>query len=218
MRYNVVNLSFELKHDFSILGAVAMNWVAMVVLALGMSMDAFAAALARGAVLSPNVRWMQLMRTGALFGCVEMLAPLIGFALGAMAVDLIQEWDHWVAFVLLCGLGVRMIYGGFTHDDTVESVASETTQRHIWLLVFTAIGTSIDSMIVGVSLAFLSVNILLAALVIGLATTLMATVGLWLGRKLGDKMGKWAEMLGGLVLMGIGTMVLVTHLGLFQAA
>lgn len=196
-----------------------MGFFAMVLLALGMSMDAFAAALARGAVLAKDTRFTQIMRTGAVFGLVEMCAPLAGFALGSMAADLIREWDHWVAFVLLAGLGLRMIYEGISGGDDEETAEPpESNKQGIWMLVFTAIGTSIDSMIVGVGLAFLAVNIWVSALSIGLATTVMATLGLWLGRFLGNKIGKWAEILGGLVLMGIGTVVLAEHLGLFTAA
>ncbi|XXQ68567.1 manganese efflux pump MntP family protein [Neisseriaceae bacterium B1] len=194
-----------------------MGVFAMILLALGMSMDAFAAALARGAVLPKKTHFGQILRTGSVFGLVEMCAPLVGFALGSVAADLIREWDHWVAFILLAGLGLRMIYEGVAGEDE-EVVEVPSGKQNALMLVFTAIGTSIDSMIVGVGLAFLAVNIWTSAISIGLATTIMATLGLWLGRFLGDKIGKWAEIAGGLVLIGIGAAVLIDHLGLFQAA
>lgn len=195
-----------------------MGIFAMILLALGMSMDAFAAALARGAVLPKETGFGYILRTGSVFGLVEMCAPLIGFAFGSVAADWIREWDHWIAFVLLAGLGLRMIYEGVSGDNENEVAAVSLGKQNALMLVFTAIGTSIDSMIVGVGLAFLAVNIWVSAISIGLATTIMATLGLWLGRFLGNKIGKWAEMAGGLVLIGIGTAVLIDHLGLFQAA
>lgn len=95
-------------------------------------------------------------------------------------------------------------------DENVEA-----PRRHgFWLLVTTAIATSLDAMAVGVGLAFLNVNIVVTALMIGLATTIMATTGMLLGRFLGAAIGKWAEVLGGVVLMGIGSLILVEHLGL----
>lgn len=194
-----------------------MGIFAMLVLALGMSMDAFAAALARGATLSKNSSFATLLRTGLVFGGIELMAPMLGYAFGSLAANLIHEWDHWVAFVLLVGLGIRMIYEGFVgNDEETDGQISKNTKKGIWLLIMTAIGTSIDSVIVGVSLAFINVNIWLAALLIGLATTSMATVGLWLGRFLGSKIGKWAEVGGGLVLICIGVIVLIEDLHLLS--
>lgn len=192
-----------------------MGFEIMLLLALGMSMDAFAAALARGALLAKDTSFSRILQTGAVFGLVEMCAPLVGFVFGSLAADLIKEWDHWIAFILLACLGGRMIYEGFSDEDDEVSAPLESGKQNGWILVLTAVGTSIDSVIVGVGLAFLAVNIWVSAVSIGLATTIMATLGLWLGRFLGDKIGKWAEILGGVVLMGIGTGVLVEHLGLF---
>lgn len=192
-----------------------MNAITTLLLALGMSMDAFAAALARGAS-GGRKSAPALLKTALVFGSVEMCAPLVGWAAGTAAARFISEWDHWVAFTLLLGLGLRMIREGCSADDGDEGreVAEKTTKRGAWLLVLTAVATSIDSMIVGVGLAFLQVNILATALAIGAATTLMAAVGLSLGRVLGTGFGKRAEIAGGLVLIGIGMSVLVQHLGL----
>lgn len=195
-----------------------MSIFAMIFLALGMSMDAFAAALARGTCLSKQLNVLKLFKTGLVFGGVEMLAPLLGYLLGSMARHWVSQWDHWLAFGLLLILGGRMIYEAFSDDE--DHHAKQTTQpeparkRDLCLLVMTAFATSIDSLVVGVGLAFLEVNIFVAALLIGLATTTMATLGLYLGRILGDKIGKWAEMAGGLVLIAIGCSVLVDHLNL----
>lgn len=190
-----------------------MNLLTTILLALGMSVDAFAAALARGAG-SLHYTWRQTVKTALIFGIVETITPLIGWLAGSMAQKFIAEYDHWLAFGLLLALGLKMIWGAL-HDDGDEAAATDgnRTDTTLLLTVVTAIATSIDSMVVGVGLAFLDANIWLTALAIGTSTTIMAAVGLWLGRLLGQKIGSRAEMAGGVVLIGIGTFILLEHLG-----
>ena len=190
-----------------------MNLLTTILLALGMSVDAFAAALARGAG-SLHYTWRQTVKTALIFGIVETITPLIGWLAGSMAQKFIAEYDHWLAFGLLLALGLKMIWGAL-HDDGDEAAATDgnRTDTTLLLTVVTAIATSIDSMVVGVGLAFLDANIWLTALAIGTSTTIMAAVGLRLGRLLGQKIGSRAEMAGGVVLIGIGTVILLEHLG-----
>jgi len=190
-----------------------MNLLTTILLALGMSVDAFAAALARGAG-SLHYTWRQTVKTALIFGIVETITPLIGWLAGSMAQKFIAEYDHWLAFGLLLALGLKMIWGAL-HDDGDEAAATDgnRTDTTLLLTVVTAIATSIDSMVVGVGLAFLDANIWLTALAIGTSTTIMAAVGLRLGRLLGQKIGSRAEMAGGVVLIGIGTFILLEHLG-----
>lgn len=190
-----------------------MNLLTTILLALGMSVDAFAAALARGAG-SLHYTWRQTVKTALIFGIVETITPLIGWLAGSMAQKFIAEYDHWLAFGLLLALGLKMIWGAL-HDDSDEAAATDgnRTDTTLLLTVVTAIATSIDSMVVGVGLAFLDANIWLTALAIGTSTTIMAAVGLRLGRLLGQKIGSRAEMAGGVVLIGIGTFILLEHLG-----
>ena len=190
-----------------------MNLLTTILLALGMSVDAFAAALARGAG-SLHYTWRQTVKTALIFGIVETITPLIGWLAGSMAQKFIAEYDHWLAFGLLLALGLKMIWGAL-HDDGDEAAAADgnRTDTTLLLTVITAIATSIDSMVVGVGLAFLDANIWLTALAIGTSTTIMAAVGLRLGRLLGQKIGSRAEMAGGVVLIGIGTFILLEHLG-----
>ena len=188
-----------------------MNLTATVLLAFGMSMDAFAASIGKGATLH-KPKFSEALRTGLIFGAVETLTPLIGWGMGMLASKFVLEWNHWIAFILLIFLGGRMIIEGFRDDGDEDE---EPQRRHgFWLLVTTAVATSLDAMAVGVGLAFLQVNIVVMALTIGAATTIMATSGMLLGRFLGAAIGKWAEILGGVVLIGIGTSILVEHLGL----
>ena len=190
-----------------------MNLFTTILLALGMSVDAFAAALARGAG-SLHYTWRQTVKTALIFGIVETITPLIGWLVGSMTQKFIAAYDHWLAFGLLLALGLKMIWGAL-HDDDDEAAAADgnRTDATLLLTVITAIATSIDSMVVGVGLAFLDANIWLTALAIGTSTTIMAAIGLRLGRLLGQKIGSRAEMAGGVVLIGIGTFILLEHLG-----
>lgn len=189
-----------------------MQLYTILILAFGMSMDAFAAAIGKGASLHrPPLK--EALRTGLIFGVIEAITPVIGWGIGLAASQFIMSWDHWVAFTLLLILGIRMIAEAFRKDKLEED--TQAPRRHgFWVLVTTAVATSLDAMAVGVGLAFLQVNILVMALTIGAATTIMATSGMLLGRFLGAAMGKWAEILGGVVLIGIGTSILIEHLGL----
>ncbi|APG18539.1 hypothetical protein Y71_10730 [Kosakonia radicincitans DSM 16656] len=185
-----------------------MNLSATLLLAFGMSMDAFAASIGKGATLH-KPKFSEALRTGLIFGAIETLTPLIGWGLGMLATQFVLEWNHWVAFVLLVFLGGRMIIEGVRGDDGCEV---ETPHRHgFWLLVTTAIATSLDAMAVGVGLAFLQVNIIATALAIGCATLIMSTLGMMVGRFIGPLLGKRAEILGGIVLIGIGTQILWSH-------
>ncbi|MDX7988127.1 manganese efflux pump MntP [Xenorhabdus sp. 12] len=193
-----------------------MNFYTMLILSLALSMDAFAAAIGKGAALK-RPRFREAIRTGIIFGSVEAVTPLIGWSLGLYASQYIMEWDHWVAFSLLLILGSRMIFESFRQES--ESTPKNTSQRHSSMtLIFTAIATSLDAMVMGVSLAFLQVNIVHTAMAIGLMTTIMATLGMLIGRYIGPLLGKKAELAGGIILIIIGFNILFEHLKLFMYA
>ncbi|WP_130953732.1 manganese efflux pump MntP [Klebsiella pneumoniae] len=185
-----------------------MNLSATILLAFGMSMDAFAASIGKGATLH-KPKFSEAVRTGQIFGAIETLTPLVGWGLGMLASQFILEWNHWIAFILLVFLGGRMIVEGFRGDS---DEACEAPHRHgFWLLVTTAFATSLDAMAVGVGLAFLQVSIVTTALAIGCATFIMSTLGMMVGRFIGPLLGKRAEILGGIVLIGIGSEILWSH-------
>ena len=192
-----------------------MNPLATALLAFSMSADAFAAAIARGAS-SGKLRTAQVAQIALTFGIVETLTPLIGYGAGIIAAPFIEAFDHWIAFGLLLVLGGKMIRESLSPEAEADGSAADkqAAMPSKWLLLITAVATSIDSMIVGVSLAFLEVNIWLTALAIGSATTLMAVIGIKLGGVLDSVIGKRAELFGGIVLIGIGTFILLEHLGL----
>ena len=185
-----------------------MNLSATLLLAFGMSMDAFAASIGKGATLH-KPKFSEAVRTGLIFGAIETLTPLVGWGLGMLASQFVLEWNHWIAFILLVFLGGRMIIEGFRGDS---DEACEAPRRHgFWLLVTTAFATSLDAMAVGVGLAFLQVSIVTTALAIGCATFIMSTLGIMVGRFIGPLLGKRAEILGGIVLIGIGSEIPWSH-------
>jgi manganese efflux pump family protein len=186
-----------------------MNIVSTLLLAFAMSTDAFAAAVGKGATLhKPRIR--EALRTGLIFGVIEALTPLVGWALGRAAAPFVASWDHWIAFGLLGILGLRMIRAGLR---TPEEGDVKPSSHSFWLLALTGFATSIDAMAVGVGLAFIDVNILSTAATIGVATMVMVTLGVMVGRFLGVVVGQKAEIVGGVILVGIGGAILAEHLG-----
>lgn len=186
-----------------------MSFVSLILIAFAMSTDAFAVAVARGASLK-NPRFSHAIRTGALFGFVEGLTPMLGWLIGIGAAGFIAQWDHWVAFGLLLVLGLKMIHEGLQKPDEDED--AEPKGQAFWMMLLTAVATSIDAMAMGLGFAFVDVNILEAALMIGCATLVMVTLGIMLGQRLGALIGKRAELLGGLVLIVVGSLILREHL------
>lgn len=186
-----------------------MNLAATALLSLAMSTDAFAAAVGKGAVLH-RPHWREALRTGLIFGIVEGLTPVIGWLLGQVAAPYMTAWDHWVAFVLLGILGVRMIREGMS---TPEPESEKPARHSFWVLAITGFATSIDALVVGVGLAIMGADIMLIAAAIGFTTFVMVTLGVMLGRVLGVIVGKRAELIGGVILIGIGSLILYQHLG-----
>lgn len=186
-----------------------MNLAATAVLSLAMSTDAFAAAVGKGAALhKPHLR--EALRTGLIFGIIEGLTPLIGWALGRVAAPYVAAWDHWIAFALLGLLGARMIWAGLSDRAPEED---KPTSHAFWVLAITGFATSIDAMVVGVGLAIMGADIVITAMAIGLSTFIMVTIGVMLGRILGVIAGRRAEVVGGLLLIGIGCLILYEHIG-----
>ncbi len=186
-----------------------MNPVSTILLALAMSTDAFAAAVGKGTALQ-RPRWSEALRTGAIFGVIEALTPLAGWALGLSAANAVEAWDHWIAFVLLAGLGLHMVLVGLKADEPQSP--AKPARHSFWILAAAGFATSIDALAVGVGLAFVDVSILPIAAAIGCTTFVMVTAGVMLGRVLGNVAGKRAEIIGGIVLAGVGAAILFEHL------
>ncbi|MGQ9686710.1 MAG: manganese efflux pump MntP [Thiobacillaceae bacterium] len=176
-------------------------------LAVGLAMDAFAVSLGigtTGRACTPRARF----RLAFHFGLFQFLMPVLGWLGGTAVARWIGAFDHWVAFALLAFVGVRMIRSALAPDQ--ECKPDDPSRGRT--LVMLAVATSIDALAVGLSLAMLRVTVFQPAVVIGLVTGCLTLAALFLGEKLGLALGRWAEALGGLVLIGIGLRVLATHL------
>ena len=148
------------------------------------------------------------LKFGLIFGITEAVTPIIGWSIGKLAASYVEAWDHWLVLLILSTMGIHMIYESFQSDDESE----ETPSKQALLITFvTAIGTSIDAMAIGAGLAFIQVNILVAALLIGLATFTMVTIGVLLGHKFGQLIGKRAEIFGGVILILVGLWIFINH-------
>ncbi|TBU91241.1 manganese efflux pump MntP [Phytopseudomonas dryadis] len=186
-----------------------MNPISLILLALAMSTDAFAAAIGKGSSLH-KPKFSEALRTGLIFGAIETVTPVIGWLIGFTAARYVEQWDHWIAFTLLLALGLHMIYNGCKTEAQHET--NEKQSKHsFFILAVTAFATSIDALAVGIGLAFVEVNILIAAAAIGLATMTMVTIGVMLGRALGTVVGQRAEIIGGVVLILVGASILYEH-------
>lgn len=187
-----------------------MSPFSIALLSLSMSADAFAASLGRGASVRPN--FAGAVRGGLVFGIVEAITPLLGWAVGLATASFVGAVDHWIAFALLAIVGGKMIHEAL--QPRVEEEDAPGRGRGTLALVAVAVGTSIDAAAVGVTLALIGANILVIALSIGCATFAMTTIGMMIGRAAGARFGSVIEILGGVVLIGIGIAILCEHLRL----
>ncbi|MCX8126868.1 MAG: manganese efflux pump MntP family protein, partial [Dehalococcoidia bacterium] len=148
------------------------------------------------------------LRAAGAYGLAQFLMPIVGWLAGRTVVELIEAYDHWLAFALLAGVGGHMVWESFDDDDS--KACSDITRG--WLLFTMAIATSIDALAVGLSFAFLKINILLASTTIGVTAFSVTTAGFAIGARAGELLGKRARLAGGIVLIAIGLRILVSHL------
>ena len=185
-----------------------MDFLTLLGISLALAMDAFAVALGTGMNLA-SLTGRHLFRLGFHFGLFQALMPVIGWLAGLTIQKQVAAWDHWIAFGLLAFVGGKMLKEAFAHDD--ETAAENDPTRGMSLVIL-SVATSIDALAVGFSLSMLGVSIWTPALVIGLVAGVLTVAGMLLGRKAGDHWGPRVEILGGLVLIGIGLKILVEHL------
>lgn len=179
-------------------------------LAIGLSMDAFAVSICKG-LASPKAGVRQMGTCGIWFGGFQALMPLIGFFLGTLFAAAIEAFDHWVAFALLVLIGVNMLREAFSKEEE-ESGNSDYGFKTMFVM---AVATSIDALAVGVSMALAGdVNIWVAIAMIGTTTFLTSALGVKIGKVFGDRFEKKAEIAGGIILILLGVKILLEHLGL----
>jgi putative Mn2+ efflux pump MntP len=179
----------------------------VLLLALALSADAFAAAVCQGAAAEPRPTAGGALRIGSAFGSAQALMPLLGWGLGVAFAGWIAQVDHWVAFVLLAVLGGRMVHAGLTGEPDCRGGPLMTG----WPLFAAAVATSIDAAAAGVTLPMLSLPVMLACATIGVVTFAISAGGVLLGRMAGSALGPKAEVVGGVVLIGLGVKILVEH-------
>lgn len=183
-----------------------MTLLEIILISIGLAMDASAVSMAAAAAGFAKERG-QVFRLALFFGLFQGLMPVLGWLIGATFVELIQHWDHWIAFLLLGFVGGRMIYEGL--DKNPEQMKSDPTRG--WTLITLSIATSIDALAVGLSFSLLDVAILVPALLIGIITAVMVVLATQLGKVAGKILGKRVEILGGIILLGIGLRIVISH-------
>lgn len=183
-----------------------MGIIELIILSIGLAMDAFAVAICKGLSMQ-KMNWKKACIIGAYFGIFQALMPLAGYLLGVNFQEKIANIDHWVAFILLGIIGLNMIKEAISKET---EIANDSIKFKDMLIL--AIATSIDALAVGITFAFLKVNILLAISLIGGITFAISVAGVKIGNIFGDKYEKKAEFAGGVILVLLGTKILLEHL------
>ena len=183
-----------------------MGFWELFILAVGLSMDAFAVSVCKGLSLG-KIKAKHMCLAGIWFGGFQALMPLVGYFLGSFFADVITKYSHWIAFALLALLGAKMIKESFESEELDDNMGWKT-------MLVLAVATSIDASAVGVTFAFLDVNILFAVIVIGVTTFAFSAAGVKIGSVFGEKYKSKAEIAGGIILSLIGLKILLDGLGI----
>lgn len=187
--------------------ADSMEFLSILFIALGLAADCFAVAIG-GSISMKTLSFLQVFRTSLAFGIFQGLMPVLGWLAGRTVVELIAGYDHWVAFILLALVGTRMIWESFRSRDG-NSKSTDMTRG--FLLLTLSVATSIDALAVGLTFAFIKINIMVASLTIGVVASVVTAIGFLLGRKAGHLIGRRVEAIGGIILIGIAIRILLEH-------
>ena len=190
-----------------------MGLAELFLLAVGLSMDAFAVSICKGLALK-KITFRKALLVGLWFGGFQALMPFIGWLLGKQFERYITSIDHWIAFFLLAVIGGKMIVDVLTEKEEEEVCPSCVERLDIKELFLLAIATSIDALAVGITFAFLQVSIVPAITIIGIVTFVISAAGVFIGNIFGSKYKKKAELVGGIILVLIGVKILLDHLGI----
>lgn len=183
----------------------------LLLLAVGLSMDAFAVSVCKGLAMKKATLKAELT-CGVWFGGFQALMPTIGFFLGALFAEAIEAFDHWVAFVLLAIIGANMLKEAFSKEEEAGENDADMSVKTMFIM---AVATSIDALAVGISLAMAgNVNIFMAAVLIGICTCVLSAIGVKIGNVFGSRYEKKAQMAGGVILILLGLKILLEHLGI----
>lgn len=185
-----------------------MSALEILLISIGLAMDAFAVSICKGLSMK-SMNWKKAIIVGVYFGLFQALMPVIGYFLGTAFEEIVTKVDHWIAFGLLSFIGINMLKEAFGKNE--ENINDSVDFKTMAVL---AIATSIDALAVGITFAFLKVNMLLAGIMIGIVTFAICVVGVKIGNKFGDKYERKAEVVGGLILIFMGIKILLEHLGI----
>ncbi|MGL4949894.1 MAG: manganese efflux pump MntP family protein [Anaeroplasmataceae bacterium] len=184
-----------------------MGVLEIIIIAIGLSMDAFAVSICKGISVKKFTIRIALI-CGIWFGVFQGLMPLIGYYLGGTFEKYISNYDHWIAFGLLFILGLKMVIGSFKKKE-IEEECNPTAFKSMFIL---AVATSIDALAVGITFSLFDMNILVACLSIGIITLVLSMLGTFIGFKFGSKFKNKAEFIGGIILIFMGSQILIQHL------
>lgn len=187
-----------------------MGIVEIILISIGLAMDAFAVSICKGISMN-KMNWKKSFIIALYFGGFQALMPLIGYLLGISFESVVTSIDHWIAVILLSVLGLKMIKESF--DDCSDSENDDVSFKTMIVL---AIATSIDALAIGITFAFLNVNIVLAVALIGIITFVLSMIGTKIGNRFGNKYGSKAEILGGTILILLGIKILLEHLNIIN--
>jgi putative Mn2+ efflux pump MntP len=184
-----------------------MALITIIVIALGLAMDAFAVSIVSGAAYK-QLKIKHALRIALFFGGFQAVMPLIGYLAGLSIKTYIISYDHWVAFGLLSAVGGKMIYESFK----IKTAEENLNPSNILILLVLSVATSIDALAIGITLSFLRVSLAAAVSIIGLVTFVLSYLGVFIGKRFGHFFENKIEAIGGLILIGLGLKILIEHL------
>ncbi len=187
-----------------------MGFFELFLIGVGLSMDAFAVSVCKGLAMQ-KINKRDSLLLALFFGGFQAIMPLTGYLLGSQFAEHIERWDHWIAFILLAFIGVNMVKESREEEKEEAAHGGNITYRELFTL---AVATSIDALAVGVTFAFLQVQIVPAITLIGCTTFVLTLVGVWVGNLFGARYKNRAELTGGIILILIGLKILLEHTGI----
>lgn len=176
---------------------------------ISLAMDAFAVSICKGLAIK-KINTKKCIKIGTYFGLFQALMPLIGYFIGNFFDELVVNYDHWIAFILLSVLGANMIIESINEKDDDE----KNEKLDFKTMILLSIATSIDALAVGITFSFLDVNIIMSSSIIGVVTFILCIIGVIIGNKIGNKLSKKASIFGGVVLIALGVKILLEHLNI----
>lgn len=187
-----------------------MGAIEILLISIGLAMDAFAVSVCKGLAMK-KMSWKKAIIIGLYFGIFQAVMPVIGYFLGTTFERFITNVDHWIAFILLVGIGINMVKEAFNKESE-----NRNDNVDVKTMLVLSIATSIDALAIGITFACLKIHIVMPVITIGLITFIISIIGVKIGNRFGDKYEKKAEIMGGVILILLGIKILLEHLGIIN--